>query len=56
MPADANLEQELGNLDLTDAKSLPPLKRLSNVFLDLPEESHIHLVVRAPPAGERRSL
>jgi len=56
VPADANLEQELGNLDLTDAKSLPPLKRLSNVFLDLPEESHIHLVVRAPPAGERRSL
>jgi hypothetical protein len=52
IPVDHGLEQKLSDMELNDNESLSPVDRLSQVFSDSPEERHLHIVVRSPPAGE----
>ena len=51
-----NLTENLSKLNFVDEGSLLPVKRLSGVFSDRPEDEHLHIVVRAPPAGEYELL
>jgi Crinkler effector protein N-terminal domain len=52
IPSDGLVEQDPRILDLDEDQSLVPMHRLSNVFSDALKQDHIHIVVRAPPAGE----
>jgi hypothetical protein len=52
IPVNRNLTENLSKLDFVDDRSLLPVKRLSGVFSDQPEDEHLHIVVRVPPAGE----
>ena len=52
IPVNRSLDENLSKLDFVDEGSLLPVKRLSGVFSDQPEEEHLHIVVRAPPPGE----
>ncbi|KIM72338.1 hypothetical protein PILCRDRAFT_742219 [Piloderma croceum F 1598] len=49
IPVNRNLTENLSKLDFVDESSLLPVKRLSRVFLDQPEDEHLHIVVRVPP-------
>jgi hypothetical protein len=49
---DRSLTKNISKLDFVDEGSLLPVKRLSGVFSDQPEDEHLHIVVRVPPAGE----
>ena len=42
----------ISQLKFEDGQPLSPMAKLSKVFADAPEEMHLHIVVRAPPAGE----
>jgi len=53
IPDDQNLKQKLQMLVLDDELSRSTA-RLSTVFSDVPEEAHLHIVVKAPPGGECR--
>lgn len=55
VPVDETFEENLRNLNLDDAQPLPPVKRLSGVFSNIPEE-HLHVVVRPPPTSEHHEL
>jgi hypothetical protein len=48
IPVDQSLNETLSELDLVDAGSLSPVKKLSKVFADAPEEGHLHVVVKRP--------
>jgi Crinkler effector protein N-terminal domain len=52
IPSDSLVERDPRIIDLNENQSLLPMNRLSKVFSDVPEEDHIHILVRAPPAGE----
>jgi hypothetical protein len=52
IPDDRSLKENISKLDFYDEQSLSPTAKLSKVFADAPEEMHLHIVVRAPPAGE----
>jgi hypothetical protein len=52
IPVNRSLHENLSKLDFADEGSLLPVKRLSEVFSDQLENEHLHIVVRAPPAGE----
>ena len=52
IPVNRSLTENLSKLDFVDDGSLLPVKRLSGVFSDQPEDEHLHIVVRVPPAGE----
>jgi hypothetical protein len=52
IPVNRSLTENLGKLNFVDEGSLLPVNRLSKVFSDQPEEEHLHIVVRSPPAGE----
>src|ERR1700685_1560405 len=56
IPVNRNLTENLRKLDFVDDGSLLPVKRLSGVFSDQPEDEHLHIVVRVPPAGEYEFL
>jgi hypothetical protein len=56
IPVNRNLTENLSKLDFVDEGSLLPVKRLSGVFSDQPEDEHLHIVVRVPPAGEYELL
>jgi hypothetical protein len=56
IPVNRNLTENLRKLDFVDDGSLLPVKRLSGVFSDQPEDEHLHIVVRVPPAGEYELL
>ena len=51
MPADGTLEEELSKLELVDEGSLSPANRLSKEFSGVPNEGHLHIVVKVPPTG-----
>ena len=52
IPVDANLNESLKNLDLTNKEPLNPVDELSEVFSDPPQKRHLHIVVQLPHAGE----
>jgi hypothetical protein len=52
IPVNQSLTETLSKLDFVDEGSLLPVRRLSGVFSDQPEDEHLHIVVRVPPAGE----
>ena len=52
IPVNRNLTEHLSKFDFVDEGSLFPVKRLSGVFSVPPEDEHLHIVVRVPPAGE----
>jgi hypothetical protein len=52
IPVNRSLTENLSTLDFVDEGSLLPVKRLSGVFSDQPEDEHLHIVVRVPSAGE----
>jgi Crinkler effector protein N-terminal domain len=45
----SDLEQ---NINIVDKKLLLPMDRLWQVFSDILEEDHLHIVVEPPPIGE----
>jgi hypothetical protein len=47
-----SLTANLSKLNFVDEESLLPAEGLSEVFSDFPVHKHLHIVVRAPPAGE----
>jgi hypothetical protein len=49
IPVNRNLTEHLSKSDFVDESSLLPVKRLSKVFSDQPEDEHLHIVVRVPP-------
>jgi hypothetical protein len=51
IPVNRNLTENFSKLDFVDDGSLLPVKRLSGVFSDQPEDEHLHIVVRVSPAG-----
>jgi hypothetical protein len=38
-----------GNIDVKDGEELILTEKLSRIFLDQPEEGHVHIAVRCPP-------
>ena len=56
IPGDINFEEKINNLDLANKEPLPHVLKLSEVFPDPPEEEHLHIIVRSPPAGECQGL
>ena len=56
IPVNRNLTEHLSKFDFVDEGSLFPVKRLSGVFSVPPEDEHLHIVVRVPPAGEYEML
>jgi len=56
VPVDRSLEENINNFFLANEESLSPVHKLSKVFPDLPEEEHLHIVVKSPPIGECESL
>jgi hypothetical protein len=50
IPVDDDFEDSVNKLELRVEEELSPVKRLS--ILDEPEDEHLHVVVRSPPAGE----
>jgi hypothetical protein len=52
LPDDRNLKDKISELKLDDKQPLSPMAKLSTVFSDKPEDEHLHIVVRVPPAGE----
>lgn len=51
IPVDQGRTEKLLELDFVNERPLLPMSRLSKVFSDQPEDEHLHIVVRAPPAG-----
>src|SRR5258705_41801 len=49
IPVNRNLTENLSKLDFIDENSLLPVKKLSKIFSDQPEDEHLHIVVRVPP-------
>jgi hypothetical protein len=49
IPVNQNLTENLRKLDFVDESSLLPVKKLSKVFSDQPEDEHLHIIVRVPP-------
>ena len=47
-----SFKDTISQLKFGDGQSLLPMDKLSKVFVDVPEEGHLHIVVRVPPAGE----
>jgi hypothetical protein len=56
MPANETLEEELSKLELIEERSLLPWDRLSKVFSGVPEEGHLHVVVKYRIVGEYKQL
>jgi hypothetical protein len=52
LPDDRNLKDKISELKLDDKQPLSPMAKLSTVFSEKPEDEHLHIVVRVPPAGE----
>jgi hypothetical protein len=52
IPINRNLTTNLSKLDFVHEGSLLPAEELSEVFSDSPVRKSLHIVVRAPPAGE----
>jgi len=52
IPVSRNLADNLSKFDFVDEGSLLPTEELSEVFSDSPGRKCLHIVVRAPPAGE----
>jgi hypothetical protein len=52
IPVDRNVTENLSKLNLVDEGSLLSVEELSDVFSDSLTRKHLHIVVRAPPAGE----
>src|ERR1700734_3104790 len=50
-PVNRNLTENLSKLDFVDESSLLPVKRLSKVFSDQPEDRHLQIISGVPPAG-----
>lgn len=46
---DSSFQENLQDLTFVDELSLPPVRRLSSIFLQPPTEKRIHIVIRAPP-------
>jgi hypothetical protein len=44
-----NPTENLSKLDFVDENSLLPVKKLSKIFSEKPEDEHLHIVVRVPP-------
>jgi hypothetical protein len=52
-----NLKAELGNINLADAQTLFPLKKLTEFFEDVAKDSHsLHVIAKAPGMSQRASL
>ena len=45
-------KETISKLDFDDEQSLLPMEELWKVFSESPVPKHLHIVVRAPPAGE----
>ena len=45
---DQNLKQNLKGLNLVETDQLLPTEKLSETFLDPPDPSHLHIIVKAP--------
>jgi Crinkler effector protein N-terminal domain len=56
LPIDKNIKKKVENLGLVVDESLLPDEELSEVFSEPPARKHLHIVVKAPPAGESRWL
>ena len=56
IPVDANLNDSLKNLDLTNKEPLNPVDELSEVFPNPLERKHLHIVAQLPHAGESCNL
>jgi Crinkler effector protein N-terminal domain len=52
IPDDRSLKENISKLKFDDEQSLSPMKELLEVFSESPARKHLHIVVRAPPAGE----
>ncbi|KAG1784737.1 uncharacterized protein HD556DRAFT_199653 [Suillus plorans] len=52
LPVDETIEHNLNNLTLDKEKRLWPLTKLQKVFSEIPEDEHLHIVIRAAPVGQ----
>jgi len=51
IPVGSEFQDKFSELILDDTKSLSAVDRLSNIFSDVPQDRHLHIVVRAPSVG-----
>ncbi|KIM79435.1 hypothetical protein PILCRDRAFT_74257 [Piloderma croceum F 1598] len=56
IPVNRNLNENLSKLNFVDEDLLLPVKRLSGVFSDQPEDEHLHIIVRVLPAESQPQL
>jgi hypothetical protein len=52
MAVNDGFKENVKKVELRDEEALSPVRRLSNVFSDPPEEGHLHIIVSCPPNGE----
>ncbi|SRR6266487_1695840 len=51
IPVDSEFQDKISELILDDTNSLSAVDRLSKLFSDVPQDGHLHIVVRAPSVG-----
>jgi len=51
IPVDKSFKDSLNDFEPADEESLLPVDRLSEVFVNVPEERRLHIIVKAPPIG-----
>jgi hypothetical protein len=51
IPVDDNFKDSFNKHNFVEKRALVPVDRLSKVFASVPEEGHLHIVVKAPPIG-----
>jgi hypothetical protein len=52
IPVNVGFNQNVKKVELRDEEALSPVDRLSKVFFVQPEDGHLHIIVRSPPAGK----
>ena len=52
IPVNDGFSQNVKKVELMDEEALSPVDRLSKVFFVQPEDRHLHIVVRSPPASK----
>ena len=52
IPVDDRFKENVGKVELRHGEALSPVTRLSSVFVDRPEDGHLHVIVKSPRISE----
>jgi Crinkler effector protein N-terminal domain len=53
IPVDHGFKENARKVEVRDEEALSPVQKLSQIFLDQPEDGHLHIIVRCPPPNSK---